>query len=123
MDHRCTRRVFLRTLGAAAGATMGGSVLLAQQLPAVPVPAAGPTPSGPLARPSAVSLIHGESRRKIVCESLVAIEDQILPLLRTKKHVVIKPNMVSTQEQLAATHVTRCTASWTSWRRVSRVLS
>ncbi len=105
MDHRCTRRVFLRTLGAAAGATMGGSVLLAQQLPAVPVPAAGPTPSGPLARPSAVSLIHGESRRKIVCESLVAIEDQILPLLRTKKHVVIKPNMVSTQEQLAATHV------------------
>ncbi len=32
------------------------------------------------------------------------IEDQILPILKTKKYVVIKPNMVSTVNQLAATH-------------------
>lgn len=34
----------------------------------------------------------------------MAIEDQILPVLRTKKHVVIKPNIVSTSNQLASTH-------------------
>ncbi len=35
----------------------------------------------------------------------MAIEDRILPVLKTKKCVVIKPNMVSTTNQLAATHV------------------
>jgi uncharacterized protein (DUF362 family) len=50
-------------------------------------------------------LVHGDSRRKNICESLVSIEDQILPVLQTKKHVVIKPNIVSTKQQLASTHV------------------
>ena len=53
---------------------------------------------------STVSLIHGEQRRKIVYDSLVAIEDQIKPVLKRKKYVVIKPNNVSTVNQLAATH-------------------
>ncbi|MCW5982834.1 MAG: DUF362 domain-containing protein [Bryobacteraceae bacterium] len=52
-----------------------------------------------------VSLIHGDDRRKIVYESLKAIEDQVRPRLRTKKYVVIKPNNVSTRNQLAATHL------------------
>ena len=47
---------------------------------------------------------NGDSRRKNVFEALVAIEDQIMPSLKTKKHVVIKPNLVSTTKQLAATH-------------------
>ena len=52
-----------------------------------------------------MSLISGENRRKNICESLVAIEDQILPALLKKKCVVIKPNIVSAQKQLASTHV------------------
>ena len=52
-----------------------------------------------------MSLIRGENRRQNICESLLAIEDQILPALQRKKCVVIKPNMVSTRKQLAATHI------------------
>jgi uncharacterized protein (DUF362 family) len=51
-----------------------------------------------------VSLIHGESRRKNVTDSLVAIDEQILPVLKTKKYVLIKPNLVSTVNPLAATN-------------------
>lgn len=53
---------------------------------------------------SRVSLIHGEDRRRNVYESLKAIDDQILPVLRKRRYVVIKPNNVSTVNQLAATH-------------------
>ncbi len=52
-----------------------------------------------------VSVANGASRRKNVQEALAAIEDQIMPVLKTKKHVVIKPNIVSTSNQLASTHV------------------
>ena len=37
-------------------------------------------------------------------EALVAIDEQIVPVLKTKKSVVIKPNMVSTVNPLAATN-------------------
>ena len=46
-----------------------------------------------------VSIVHGEDRRKNVTESLVAIDDQIQPKLKTKKYVLIKPNA------LGRTHV------------------
>lgn len=51
-----------------------------------------------------VALIHGEDRRKNVHDALAAIDDQIRPLLARRKKVVIKPNNVSTSNQLAATH-------------------
>ena len=53
---------------------------------------------------AAVSLLKCEDRRKHICEALTAIDDQIRPVLKRKKSVVIKPNNVSTQNQLAATH-------------------
>jgi uncharacterized protein (DUF362 family) len=53
---------------------------------------------------STVALIHGDERRKGVAEALALIEDQILPVLRTKKYVVVKPNLVSTLHPLAVTH-------------------
>ena len=56
------------------------------------------------ARSSAVSLIRGDDRRKNVSEALLAIDEQIAPLLRSRKYIVIKPNFVSTTRQLAATH-------------------
>jgi uncharacterized protein (DUF362 family) len=41
---------------------------------------------------SKVSLIKGENRRQNIYDSLVAIDDQILPRLKTKKYVFVKPN-------------------------------
>lgn len=73
---------------------------LAQQ----PKAAEGEDPLFRSDRKSVVSLIRGESRRKNVAESLLTIDEQIGPVLRTKKSVVIKPNMVSTVNPLAATN-------------------
>lgn len=52
-----------------------------------------------------VALVKGESRRKNIYEALVSIDDQIMPRLKRKKSVVIKPNCVSDSFQLAASHV------------------
>jgi uncharacterized protein (DUF362 family) len=100
MNHcpsQLSRRSFLWT---SAGVLAAGKLLHANE------PAAKPTLSqGAPDRRSAVSIVSGESRRQNVCQSLVAIEDQILPVLKTKKCVVIKPNIVNTGRQLASTHV------------------
>ena len=54
---------------------------------------------------ASVALVHGDVRRANVYHALLAIDDQIQPLLRQRKTVVIKPNNVSTTNQLAATHL------------------
>lgn len=51
-----------------------------------------------------VSLIRNENRYQAVYDSLAALDVFILPVLNTKKYVLIKPNVVSTTIQLAATH-------------------
>ena len=104
MEPIVSRRDFLWTV---ATATASGRLLSAQETPvaADPPPITSPRPLGEAARRSVVALARGESRRKNICESLVAIEDRILPVLKTKKYVVIKPNIVSTVNQLASTHV------------------
>ncbi len=104
MDHRCSRRRFL---GTAIGASVAPALLLTQHSPlALAQSPTAPISSGdPVGQKSVVSLIRGENRRQNICESLLAIEDQILPALQRKKCVVIKPNMVSTRKQLAATHI------------------
>lgn len=53
---------------------------------------------------STVALVKGESRRKNVAAALAAIDEQILPLLKTRKYVLIKPNFVMPDNQLAASH-------------------
>jgi uncharacterized protein (DUF362 family) len=85
-----SRRGFLRLSAGVAGAAVAGPRLLRAET----APAAA----------SVVSLVHGESRRRNVAEALALVEDQILPVLRQKKYVVIKPNIVSLIQQLAATH-------------------
>jgi uncharacterized protein (DUF362 family) len=55
--------------------------------------------------PSKVALIEGDNRRRNAYQALVSIDDQILPELKRKKRVVIKPNGVNTKVQLASTHV------------------
>ncbi len=68
-------------------------------------PAADKTAHKPSSEQSKVALIHGDDRRKNVLQALETINDQIMPVLRHKKFVVIKPNLVSTTNQLAATHI------------------
>ncbi len=63
-----------------------------------------PQPLRPAGRRSAVALVRGPNRRINIQQALTAIDDQIRPVLQRKKYVVIKPNLVSTRNQLAATH-------------------
>jgi uncharacterized protein (DUF362 family) len=53
---------------------------------------------------STVALVHGEDRRKNVQDALLSIDELILPRLKTKKRVLIKPNDVSAVNQLSSTH-------------------
>jgi uncharacterized protein (DUF362 family) len=69
--------------------------------PAVPLPLPVVTPA---AARSVVSLVRGEERRKLVYESLMAIDHELAPALKRKKYVLIKPNLTSNVKQLAATH-------------------
>jgi uncharacterized protein (DUF362 family) len=96
-NHQFSRRTFLWTTATAAATT---ALLRAEERPAE-----NPPPSGSGNRQSVVSVANGSSRRQNIRDALVAIEDQIMPVLKTKKHVIIKPNMVSTDNQLASTHV------------------
>lgn len=96
-----SRRNFLHLAGAGALAGAAGHRLFAQQKypPSVPAPVIYP-----YAKRSTVSLVQGEQRRKNVHDALVAIDEQIQPLLKVKKYVVIKPNIVNPGVPLAGTH-------------------
>jgi uncharacterized protein (DUF362 family) len=85
-----TRRSFLK-LGVAAAGVLAAPPRLARA-------AAAP------ATPSVVGLASGGARRKNVKDALELVADRILPRLRQKRYVLIKPNLVSTVNPLAATH-------------------
>ena len=115
------RRSLFQLAGAAA--LLRSRVLSAQQAPppgqepAVPgQPRAGgrgrgmmmggnSEPFPELERRATVALTHGDGRRKNVYDALMAVDKDLQPKLRTRKYVVIKPNFVSTVNQLAANHV------------------
>lgn len=96
-----SRRHFIH----AAGAGLVLQSQLPQFLKAQVAGAATPNASPTTPASSKVSLIHGDDRRKNVYQALLAIDDQIRPSLARKKYVLIKPNNVSTERQLAATNV------------------
>lgn len=115
MTKHYSRRTLFQMAGLAASSTLASRYAWAQQAPAQNPPSVGassrrnfgganPEPFPGLAQRSTVSLVQGENRRKNVYESLMAIDEQIRPKLKAKKYVVIKPNNVSTVNQLAATH-------------------
>lgn len=54
--------------------------------------------------PAKVSLVKGNERRQITYQALKKIEDVVLGSLVGKKKILIKPNFVVTNRQLAATH-------------------
>lgn len=84
---------------AGAGVLLPSELLKAQR-----ASEAAPQEQQPAAR-AKVALIHGDDRRKNVHDALTAIDAEIREGLRQKKSVVIKPNFVSTTNQLAATNV------------------
>lgn len=92
-----SRRGFVQLAGAGV---LSQSRLLKAQLSSSPSGLAG----SDFSAPSKVALIQGNGRRSNVYRSLIAIDDQIQPDLKTKKYVVIKPNGVSSRNQLASTH-------------------
>jgi len=96
MKHKLSRRGFLWTT---AGVAAAHRFLFSQQ----PAPYMG-QPVRVYDRRSTVAVVQGESRRKNAYQSLLAIEEQILPVLKQKRYAIIKPNLVSTVNQLAATH-------------------
>jgi uncharacterized protein (DUF362 family) len=114
MSRSYSRRNLFRLAGAAAATMVGGRLASAQQRTPQSEAAmrqairgfiiTNPEPFPALQTRSAVAIIQGENRRKMVYESLMAIDDLIRPKLKKKKSVVIKPNNVSTTVQLAATH-------------------
>ncbi len=96
-----SRRSFFARAGAIAAAQ--GLVMKAQQKQPPVDP--GATPQDPRMgvanaeklfkysnQRAKVAIIKGENRRKNVFDALVAIDDQILPGLKTRKYVLIKPN-------------------------------
>ena len=58
-----------------------------------------------LDRRTTVALTQGDDRRKNVYNALMTVDKDLQPKLKTRKYVVIKPNFVSTENQLAANHV------------------
>jgi uncharacterized protein (DUF362 family) len=54
---------------------------------------------------SKVALTHGDNRRKNIYDALISIDSELQAGLQRKKYVLIKPNNVSTEKQLASTHV------------------
>ena len=104
------RRNLFRLAGAAA--LLRRRVASAQQAPAGQPAVVNRRPNGgnsepfpELDRKATVSLTHGNDRRKNVFEALMAVDQDLQPVLRTRKYVVIKPNFVNTVNQLAASHV------------------
>ena len=110
MSRSYSRRNLFQVAGAAAATMLGSRILPAQQpKPNAPAARRGfiaghPDPFPALQTRSTVHLVTGDKRRKMIYESLLALDDQIRPRLKKKKSVVIKPNNVSTNVQLAATH-------------------
>ncbi|MGD0499580.1 MAG: DUF362 domain-containing protein [Bryobacteraceae bacterium] len=64
-----------------------------------------PTPWQGSDKRAVVGLVQGDARRKMTCDALVAIDDQIKPVLARKKSVLIKPNNVGTSGGMGLTNV------------------
>lgn len=99
MNFRISRRELI-----AGGA---GTLLLSRAALRAAEQAPAPLPEPMLAenQRSLVSIMRGEDRRKNAYNALMAIDKQIAPQMKKKKYVLIKPNNVSTVNQLAATNV------------------
>ena len=92
-----SRREFVRAAG--AGLLLRSQFLKSQATTGSKAVAI--QPSAPRAK---VALVHGDDRRKNVHDALAGVDEQIRAGLARKKYVVIKPNNVSSENQLASTN-------------------
>ncbi len=103
-----SRRHFFQLTGAASALALSESCNALPSLRSDSAPGTAPGGTAPAIFPyaerSKVALIHGEDRRKNVFGALMSIDSEITPGLQRKKYVIIKPNNVSTEKQLASTH-------------------
>lgn len=115
MVNGVNRRSIFQLAGAAA--LLRGRLAGAQQVqPSTPPPAppqgpprranngGNPEPFPGAAQRSTVAIMQGDDRRKNVYNALKAIDRDLQAKMKSKKYVVIKPNFVNTQNQLAASH-------------------
>jgi len=101
-----SRRRFFELAGAAGVFLSTTSSKIAATTSAVSGAASNSdAPAGVSLSRSKVAVAHGENRRKNVSEALLSLDSQIRSALQRKKYVLIKPNNVSTEIQLASTHV------------------
>jgi len=103
-----SRRHFFQLAGAAGMLSLTPSASacrgISSDSPTAPSAGAAFQPIFPYTERSKVALTHGDNRRKNVYDALLSIDAELQAGLRRKKYVVIKPNNVSTEKQLASTH-------------------
>lgn len=106
--HMLKRRDFLKSIGMGTlgGITLGGQIFCVKNQRREKYSQEGK--AGRLyekvTEPARVSLVKGNDRREIVYQSLKKIEDEILDSIGNKT-ILIKPNVVVSNNPLAITHV------------------
>jgi uncharacterized protein (DUF362 family) len=95
------RHFFLAGAGALA---LPWTERLSAQNPPTPTLELPMPPIVPVTHRSAVSLVRGNTRRKVVFDALVGIDKELVPALKRKKSVLIKVNFTATTNQLASSH-------------------
>ncbi len=105
------RRDFLKTgLATGAAALFAPRFTRAAEPGATPAPpAAAPLPAAAAAAPSKVALTNGDNRTDNIFRALKSLEKEIAQSIGSRR-VVIKPNNVSADNQLASTHADALTA-------------
>jgi uncharacterized protein (DUF362 family) len=98
------RRHFLKIgLATGAGALFAARFARAAEPNAAPAKPVEPLPATTSATPSKVALTNGDNRTDNIFRALKSLEKDIVQSIGNRR-VVIKPNLVSTDNQLAATH-------------------
>jgi len=113
--HDVSRRTLLKGLGFGAVGAMAGfsgpcdaamQSLVLGQATGVPFRRRGKGVLWtPLTETSQVALVKGNDRRDITAAALKKIEHEVVASLQGKKRILIKPNFVTTNRPLCATHV------------------
>jgi uncharacterized protein (DUF362 family) len=105
MASRLGRRTLFQLAGAAA--VLRRSIAAAPQQQPANRPDGQPAALGQFPateRRSTVAIARGQERRRNVYNALKAIDPELREKMKGKRYVVIKPNFVNTQNQLASSH-------------------
>src|SRR5579863_7271596 len=95
------RRNFLKSTLAGGAAALIASRLVRSTMAAVPAASSAPAASG--GAPVKVALTHGDQRADNVLRALQSLDKDVAQAIGNRR-VIVKPNNVSTTNQLAASH-------------------